>query len=76
MKKKKPLSHPFVLNSTLDLYSSCPKDEVEWMNVLNYVQFNRSLSLCDKARVAFNLPQVKGMAGSLSERVSKSTEKR
>lgn len=46
------------------------------MNVLNYVQFNRSLSLCDKARVAFNLPQVKGMAGSLSERVSKSTEKR
>lgn len=34
------------------------------MNVLNFVQFFRSLSLCDKARVALNRPQVKGMAGS------------
>lgn len=47
------------------------------MNVLNFVQFFffsfffRILSLCDKARVAFNQPQVKGMAGS--ERVTKST---
>lgn len=46
------------------------------MNVLNFVQFFRNLSLCDKARVAFNHLQVKGMAGSLSERVTKSTKKR
>lgn len=59
------------------MYSSCPKDEeVEWMNVLNFVQFFRNLSLCDKARVAFNQPQVKGMAGSPSERVTKITTER
>lgn len=76
-KKKKHWVTHFVLNLTLDLYSSCPKDEeVEWMNVLNFVQFFRILSLCDKARVAFNQPQVKGMAGSPSERMTKSTKKR
>lgn len=32
--------------------------------------------MCDKARVAFNQPQVKGMAGSPNERVTKSTKKR
>lgn len=46
------------------------------MNVLNFVQFFRNLSLCDKARVAFNQPQVKGMAGSPSERVTKNTTER
>lgn len=40
------------------------------MNVLNFVQFFRNLSLCDKARVAFNQPQVKRMAGSPNERES------
>lgn len=34
---------------------------------LTFVQFFRNLSLCDKARVAFNQPQVKGLAGSPSE---------
>lgn len=34
---------------------------------LNFVQFFRNLALCDKARVAFNQPQVKGMAGSPNE---------
>lgn len=46
------------------------------MNVLNFVQFFRILSLCDKARVAFNQPQVKGMAGSPSDKVTKSTKER
>lgn len=40
------------------------RDEVGILNVLNFVQFYRNLSLCDKARVAFNLWQVKGTAGS------------
>lgn len=38
---------------------------------LTFVQFFRNLSLCDKARVAFNQSQVKGLAGSPSERVTK-----
>lgn len=46
------------------------------MNVLNFVQFFGYLSLCDKARVAFNRTQVKGLAGSPRERVTKSTKKR
>lgn len=37
------------------------------MNVLNFCAVFRNLSLCDKARVAFNRPQVKGRAGSPSE---------
>lgn len=44
-----------------------PKDEnmeLEWVNVLNFVQF---LSLCDKARAAFNQKLVKIMAGSPNE---------
>lgn len=74
-KKKTHWVTHFVLNLTLNLYSSCPKDEeVGWMNVLKTCSFFRSL--CDKARVAFNQPQVKGMAGSLSERMTKSTKKR
>lgn len=74
--KTKTLNHPYVLNLTLNLYSSYPKEEeeVEWMNVLNFVQFFRNLSLCDKARVAFNQPQVKGMAGSPSERMTEYAE--
>lgn len=50
-----------------------PKDEnkeLEWVNVLNFVQF---LSLCDKARAAFNQKLVKTMAGSPSERIMEST---
>lgn len=38
------------------------------MNVLNFLQFS-SLSLCDKARVAFNQKLVKGMTGSPYERI-------
>lgn len=76
-KQKTTLSHPSVLNLTLDMYSSCPKDEeVEWMNVLNFFAVFRNLSLCDKARVAFNQSQVKGLAGSPSESDKKSTKKR
>lgn len=46
------------------------------MNVLNFVQFFRNLSLCYKARVAFDQSQVKGMTGIPSERVTKSTKMR
>lgn len=46
------------------------------MNVLNFCAVFRNLSLCDKARVAFNQPQVKGLAGSPSERVTNSTKER
>lgn len=40
------------------------------MNVVDFVQFFGNLSLCDKARVAFNQQQVKGMAGSPNERMT------
>lgn len=41
---------------------------------LTFVQFFRNLSLCDKARVAFNQSQVKGLAGSPSESDKKKKE--